>query len=332
MKDDGKSAVILFYGHRFCDCGRKNRTTMNANSDTTKAHAYLPHILLLLCNLIWAMDYPFYHILAPAYLHPMTLLTFSLLVTALLSLLPLIRQRPERIDPHDIPKLVAAALLIGVMRKGFLMFGLSRTSPIDGSIINTLGPLLILVLSVLIGIDRFTKLKVAGLALGLTGAVAVILWGGNASHEHSGIVGNLLVLCGVAATAVYTVWFKQLLAKYRPTTVLVWVYCIAACVTLPFGIGPALHTDFSAWDARAVGAFLFAMCFLTYLPNWLFNSALKGVKPAVTGIYNYLQPIAAIAVSVAMGLDRLHWDTIFFALLVFAGISLVIGSYAHEKQ
>ncbi len=237
------------------------------------ARSYWPHILLLICNLIWAMDYPFYHILAPDYLHPMTLLTLSLLVTALLSLTPLIRQRAERVDPHDIPKLAAAALLIGVMRKGFLMFGLSRTSPIDGSIINTLGPLLILVLSVAIGIDRFTKLKVAGLALGLSGAIAVILWGGSASHEHSGLAGNLMILGGVAATAVYTVWFKKLLTKYRATTVLMWVYCIAAAVTLPFGIGPALHTDFSAWDTRAIVAFLFAMCFLTYLPNYLFNRA-----------------------------------------------------------
>lgn len=296
------------------------------------ARSYWPHILLLICNLIWAMDYPFYHILAPDYLHPMTLLTLSLLVTALLSLTPLIRQWAERVDPHDIPKLAAAALLIGVMRKGFLMFGLSRTSPVDGSIINTLGPLLILVLSVAIGIDRFTKLKVAGLALGLSGAIAVILWGGSASHEHSGLAGNLMILGGVAATAVYTVWFKKLLTKYRATTVLMWVYCIAAAVTLPFGIGPALHTDFSAWDTRAIVAFLFAMCFLTYLPNYLFNRALQGVKPAVTGIYNYLQPIAAIAVSVAMGLDRLHADTIFFALLTFTGIGLVIGSYTRERS
>lgn len=305
---------------------------MNATPGTTKSYAYLPHILLLLCNLIWAMDYPFYHILAPAYLHPMTLLTLSLLVTALLSLTPLIGQRAERVDPRDIPKLAAAALLIGVMRKGFLMFGLSRTSPIDGSIINTLGPLLILILSVAVGIDRFTKLKVAGLALGLSGAIAIILWGGSASHEHSGLIGNLLILCGVTATAVYTVWFKKLLTKYRATTVLMWVYCIAAAVTLPFGIGPALHTDFSTWDTRAIVAFLFAMCFLTYLPNYLFNRALQGVKPAVTGIYNYLQPIAAIAVSVAMGLDRLHWDTVFFTLLVFTGIGLVISSYARERS
>ncbi len=292
-----------------------------------RARAWVPHLLLLACNMIWAMDFPFYHLLLPHYLHPTALLAITLSVTALLSLLPLTRERAERVDPRDVPKFVGAALLIGVLRKGFLMFGLSRTSPIDGSIIDTLGPLLVLILSVAVGIDRFTKLKVVGLTLGLTGAVAVILWGGSASHVSSGVWGNLLIVGGVAATAIYSVWFKKLLEKYRVTTVLMWIYCIAAFVTLPFGIGPALHTDFSAWDARAVWSFLFVLCFLTYLPNWLFNRALQGVSPEVTGIYNYLQPVAAIAVSVAMGLDRLHWDTLFFALLIFAGIGMVIASY-----
>lgn len=291
---------------------------------------WLPHVALLACNLIWAMDYPFYHLLLPAYLHPMTLLALSLLVTALLSLLPLLRQKAERVEPQDIRRLVGAALLIGVLRKGFLMFGLSRTSPIDGSIIDTLGPLFVLLLSVAIGADRFTKLRTTGLALGLAGAAAIVLWGGSASHEHSGLWGNLLILGGVAATAVYSVWFKELLAKYRVTTVLMWVYCIAAAVTLPFGIGPALHTDFSVWDSRAVWAFVFVLCFLTYLPNLLFNYALQEVKPEMSSIYNYLQPVAAIAVSVAMGLDRLHLDTVFFALLVFAGIGLVVASYSRR--
>ena len=36
----------------------------------------------------------------------------------------------------------------------------------------------------------------------------------------------------------------------------------------------------------------------------------------------------AIAVSVAMGLDRLHGDTVLFALLIFVGVGLVLYSYS----
>ena len=73
-------------------------------------------------------------------------------------------------------KLIGAALLIGVLRKVFIMYGLSMTSPIDGSIIDTIVPLLVLLLSVLLGMDRFTKLKIAGLVLGMAGAGGGWCW------------------------------------------------------------------------------------------------------------------------------------------------------------
>jgi hypothetical protein len=40
--------------------------------------------------------------------------------------------------------------------------------------------------------------------------------------------------------------------------------------------------------------------------------------------------LLAVALSVAMGLDRLHVDTILFALMLFVGVWLVITSYKKE--
>ena len=47
----------------------------------------------------------------------------------------------------------------------------------------------------------------------------------------------------------------------------------------------------------------------------------------VSSIYTNLQPVLAIAISVAMGLDKLHADTVIFALVIFAGVGLVLRSY-----
>ena len=52
----------------------------------------------------------------------------------------------------------------------------------------------------------------------------------------------------------------------------------------------------------------------------------------VTSIYTYLQPVLAIAVSVAMGLDRLHFDTLVFAAVIFTGVGLVLRSYAGKSR
>ena len=291
-----------------------------------------PHLALLVCNVLWAMDYPFYNIVLPHYVHPMAMVSASLVATALFSLVPLLWQKAEKVERADIRKLIGAALLIGVLRKVFIMYGLSMTSPIDGSIIDTIVPLLVLVLSVLLGMDRFTRLKITGLVLGMAGAVAVVLAGASSNHAHSHLWGNVLIFLCACATSVYMVWFKRLIAKYRITTVLRWVYCAAAVMALPFGIGPIVHIDFAAIARHALFPTLFVLMVPTYVPNLMLNYALKTVQPTVSSIYTYLQPVLAIAISVGMGLDKLHADTVIFALVIFVGVGLVLRSYTVKPR
>ena len=180
----------------------------------------LPYLALVGCNLLWAADYPLYHILLPDYLSPVVLLSAALISTALFALIPAIRGGVERVERKDIPTLIVAALLLGVIHKGSLMMGLSLTSPVDGSIITTIGPLVVLLLSVIIGQDRFSPTKLVGLFVGLSGAVALILMGADSSKVVSSIEGDLFVVSAVVATALYTVFLKRLLAKYNVATVL----------------------------------------------------------------------------------------------------------------
>ncbi|WP_290540123.1 DMT family transporter [Alistipes sp.] len=291
-----------------------------------------PHLALLACNVLWALDYPFYNMVLPRYVDPMAMVSASLVVTALLSLVPLLWQKPEKVARADMRKLIGAALLIGVLRKVFIMYGLSLTSPIDGSIIGTIVPLLVLVLSVLLGMDRFTRLRIAGLVLGMAGAVAVVLTGGMSVHAQSHLWGNVMIFLCACVTSGYMVWFKRLIARYRITTVLRWLYCAAAVMALPFGIGPIVHTDFADIARHALLPTLFVLVLPTYVPNLMLNYALKTVQPTVSSIYAYLQPVLAIAVSVGMGLDKLHADTVVFASVIFVGVGLVLRSYAAKPR
>ena len=51
------------------------------------------------------------------------------------------------------------------------------------------------------------------------------------------------------------------------------------------------------------------------------------MKPTISSVYFYLQPVIATAVSVMMRMDRLSWDRAVGALVVFAGVLLVVASY-----
>ena len=255
------------------------------------------------------------------------MVTASLIVAAALSWIPAIWEGCEPVNRRDWGLIIVAALLMGVTRKVMMMFGLSRTSPIDGSIIATIVPLLVLVVSVLAHVDRLTTRKVVGLILGFAGAVAVVLTSGKSTHEKSELWGNLMMICSGTVTALYMVFFKRLAAKYRPTTMLRAIYTISALVMLPLGIDSVIESDFADMNAKLWAAAAFVLIVPTYLPNLLLNYSLRYLQPTMSSTYTYIQPVLAVALSVAMGLDRLHLDTVLFAALLFVGVAMVIRSY-----
>ena len=169
-------------------------------------------------------------------------------------------------------------------------------------------------------------------AAAATVIVAVVLAGASSSHQHSHLWGNVMILLCACVTSLYMVWFKRLIAKYRITTVLRWLYCTAAIVALPFGLRAIIHTDYAAIAQHALFPTLFVLIVPTYLPNLMLNYALKTVQPTVSSIYTYLQPVLAIAISVGMGLDKLHADTVIFALVIFVGVGLVLRSYTVKPR
>ena len=290
------------------------------------------YIALIFCNIVWACDYPFYNLVLGKYISPMAMVTASLIIAALFSLVPMLWEKCERVAPQDRLKILGAALLMGVARKLCMMFGLAETSPIDGSIIGTATPLLVLLLSVVVGVDSFTTKKVLGLALGMAGTLAIILTSNSGVHTQSSVWGNVLIFVSSCVSASYMVLCKRLVGKYRVTTVLRWIYCASAFVILPFGIDDVLTIDFSDMNTKILLASLFVLFVPTYLPNLLLNYSLRSVAPTASSIYAYIQPVVAVGLSVAMRLDKLHPDTLLFAIVIFLGVALVLSSYRQSSK
>ena len=290
------------------------------------------YIALIFCNIVWACDYPFYNLVLGRYISPMAMVTASLLIAALFSLIPMLWETHESVAPNDRFKILGAAMLMGVARKLCMMFGLAETSPIDGSIIGTVTPLLVLILSVIVGVDRFTTMKVLGLLLGMAGTLAIILASGSDIHTNSSVWGNVLIFISSCVSASYMVLCKRLVGKYRVTTVLRWIYCCSAFVMLPIGVDDMLAIDFSQMDTKILWASLFVLIVPTYLPNLLLNYSLRSVAPTASSIYAYIQPVVAVGLSVAMKLDKLQPDTLLFAIVIFAGVAMVVGSYRKSTK
>ncbi len=287
-----------------------------------------PHLALFAGNAIWAINYPLYHIIFSSGVKASAMLFLSLAIAALFSFVPLLWSEGERVRREDIKFMVAAAVLSGLMRKGLVIFGLSLTSPVDASIIASLVPIMALVISVMMGIDSFSKRRIVGILMGMGGAMAIILSGGSSHIGSSGMEGNILLFIYTIAAALYMVWLQPLFKRYKPITLLRWVYTLSAIMFLPFGVEGLASTPFSSLSHHVLLLVLFSAVVPTFIPNLLLNYALSRVTPTISSIYSYMQPILAIGISVWLGLDVLRWSTIGYGVIIIAGVAMVIGSYS----
>ncbi len=289
-----------------------------------------PHIALLISNTIWALGYPIYSTIMPQYIKPLPMMTLSLCATAVLAWLDLLRKRcskhytpSKRVERGDIPKIFIAALLIGLLRKGGLIYGFSLTSTVDGSVIATLVPIVVFIFSLLLGRERYSHQKSIGLALAIAGVASIVATSGSAHRTTSSAMGNIFIIAEVVAMAVYIVAMRPLFTKYDSGTILRWAYTISALISIPIGYNSVINTSYSgvSWQIWAITAYVVILP--TYIPNMLLNYALKSLDTTVTSLYGYLQPAIAISIAVATGMDKLHWDSAIFALMMLAGIWLV---------
>ena len=85
------------------------------------------HLALLLCNIIWACDYPFYNLVLGRYIAPEAMVCGSLIVAALLSLVPMAWEPRERVERSDLLTIAIAALMIGVLRKVLSIHSTTRS-------------------------------------------------------------------------------------------------------------------------------------------------------------------------------------------------------------
>ena len=245
-------------------------------------------------------------------------------------------QKPERVAPKDLLKLLGASLLAIVFNQGCFIFGVGLTSPVDASIITTSMPLLAMVLAAIYLKEPITGKKVLGIAVGATGALLLIL----GSHQVSEakaignhyIWGDLLVLLAQLSYALYFVLFKNFVNKYSLITIMKWMFTYAFICALPFSYNDLLHTEWKSLQGTEIGALVFIVVGSTFISYVLIVIGQKNLRPTVAGMYNYVQPLVASIVAVCWGMDTFNFVKIISVALIFGGVYLVTGSRSKAEM
>ena len=263
-------------------------------------------------------------------LAPIVLFVIRALVAgALFWIVSLIGPR-EKVPPRDLLK-VAGAGIIGIFLPQLtFLHAIARTAPVDLSIITTITPILTMLFAAFFLKEPITWKKVMGVFVSFGGIVWLILQsvavgGGAESTEPLGVV---LCIANCTIFALYLGTCRPLISRYSSVTLMKWMFLVSFIVSLPFALPQIAVTDFAAVPAHVWREVAFLVFFATFIAYFLIPIGQQRIRPTLVSMYGYLQPIIAIGVAIATGMDCLTVGKVAAALFVFAGVYIVNQSRA----
>ena len=229
----------------------------------------------------------------------------------------------EKIERRDWFRFVICAFFGMVLNMLAFFKGLSLSTPINSSVIITISPVLLLVLSAFILRERITWVKSLGIFLGLGGALVLILFGLKAQPNAPNIpLGNLLFIINATSYSVYLILVKPLVPKYSSITLMKFLFLFAFLINLPIGISEFSEVNWTNLPFEAIWKLAFVVICTTVMTYLLNIYALKQLSPSTIGAFIYLQPVIAVLFAVLVGADSLTALRIGAAALIFLGVYL----------
>ena len=229
----------------------------------------------------------------------------------------------EKVKKGDLLKLAVCGLF-GVAINQMLFFeGLNLTTPINAAVIMVSNPILVLLFGIFLATERFSTRKGIGVALGALGAIVLITNGGQVSMNNEHFWGNIMVFINASSYAVYLVLVKPLMQKYKPITVISWVFLFGILFVIPFGWSDFQAIQWATMPSGILWRVAFVVIGTTFLA-YLFNIyGLKTLNPSTVSTYIYLQPVLASIVAIIASSDSLDITKIGSSILIFLGVYLV---------
>ena len=241
----------------------------------------------------------------------------------------------ETISRKHIALLCLAAVFGLVGNQCCFTIGLSLTSPVNAGIVTTTMPISALILSALILKEPITLRKALGVALGCCGAVLLVMTSVRTAAGASGmgdLRGDLLCFAAQISYTIYLTVFGWLAKRYSIFTVNKWMFLSATCIIWPFTAQHVWQTPWSELSTVTLAEIAYVVVGGTFLAYILMIRGQQVLRPTVVSMYNYVQPIVAVIVSIVLGLAVFTLTHALAVALIFSGVALVTLSKSRRDM
>ena len=282
------------------------------------------HIAVLSTNLFFAINFSLVKYISPALIKPYAVNILRVGVSLILFWL---LWTMSDVKPHIQRKHWLRFFLCGLtgiaINQMFFIKGLTYTSAIHASLLILLTPILITVFAFTVLKEKVTIIKAAGLALGIGGAVLLVLSKEQSSSASNYLFGDILIIINAISYTVYFIIVKPLMAEYPPLHVIRWVFTFGFIMILPFGWNEFATISWEKLEWSHYLSILFIVVPGTFLAYFFNIYGIQHLGAGTTGSYIYTQPVFAAIIAVIFFHEQLTPAKLLVGIMIFLGVFLV---------
>lgn len=297
------------------------------NVDKLKGHA-----AVLTANVIFGLNIPVTKFLLSGWMNPLGYMLSRTAVATLCFWVASLFVQKEKVSARDLLLTALGGFMGFIVSQYLTAVSLQYTTPLHFSLIVALSPVVVMLLAALFLREPISRQKVAGVALGIAGALLLVVRSIGTESGENDLVGILLAVLSITGYGVYLIIVRSIAQKYTVITQMKWLFLFTALMMLPFGArdfsNQAVFSTAATW--QAVAGLAFVILFPTMLGYVLTPYGLKHLRTTTVSIYMNLQPIVASVVAIFVGQDIFSWDKPIAAALVIVGAYVVTTSRAKD--
>ena len=252
-------------------------------------------LLMLLVVILWAVNFSVIKIA----LREFTPLSFNgprLAIASLLLLLLLWKQEGRLSLPRsDLWKVAVLGIVGNTLYQLLFISGLDRTTASNTSLVMTVTPVFIALLSAVFIRERIHWAGWLGILMAFLGLYLVIFGlSFAASFSSRNRQGDLLILSGNLCWAVYTVFSKPLLERMSALKLTTFTLAIGTLFYLPLTVREVAALSWGSLSARSWAGLVLSGVFAVAVSYVIWYSSVKRVGNTKTGIYGNITPVFTV--------------------------------------
>jgi len=240
------------------------------------------------------------------------------------------RWRRLRLSPRKWLFLLAMAATGIALNQLTFIGGMARTTVAHTGLIVALGPVIVLAIAGVTGMEALTAWKFAGMLIAFAGVG--ILTADKAGQGNGGHwIGDLILLASTLVFAIYWILMKEVANDFDALSLSTLTFGLGAIMMLPFCAHAVAVTNWAALSLQAWSGLAFMVVFGSVISYLLFAYVMTALPASRAAAFNYLQPVIASGLGIWLLSERLTSKVLIGGTMILAGVYLTERERGVEK-